>query len=1180
MGPNTSEIDTPNPFSDYRLELVFTHTDTGKTHKIPGYYAADGDAANTSADSGNIWRAHFAPDKVGEWSYLVSFRAGNDVAIDDSPTAGSSAGHFDGDHGVFTVSPTDKTGRDLRGKGHLNYVDMHHLRFAETGEYFLKAGVDSPENFLAYEDFDATPNDSDHRPDLRKSWSPHAIDYDAAEASSFTWQSGKGTEILGAINYLASKGLNSFSFLTFNIDGDDDNVFPHRIMGTVEDYEAIDDGDRWSDDAVYHDRFDVSKMAQWENIFAYGTQKGMYLHFKTQETENDQKMDGGNLGPERKLYYRELIARFGHHPALNWNLGEESTNTDSQRKEFAQWFYDNDPYQHHVVVHTYSGQQNQVYTPMLGDSSQLTGPSLQTNSATFTNVFPDTKEWVERSADAGKPWVVACDEPGDARDSLRPFDDQGDSWVDARKNALWGNVMAGGAGVEFYFGYDYAHSDLTCQDYRSRDGFWDYCRFMLEFFEQNDVPFQEMSNENSLSSNSSSWCLRKTGEEYIVFLKDGGETTLDLSGTSGSFDVRWYDPRSGGGLQLGSVPTVEGGSPSPLGDAPSESTSDWVVLVRAASSSSPSPWTYSDIGSVGVAGNSNLVGNTFTISASGSDIGGTTDEFGYLYQTAEGDGEILAQIGSLTETDAQAKAGVMIRSTTAEDSNHVSIVVTPGEGISLIHRQNNGETSIETGLSGIAPPQWLKLVRRGHMFTAYYGTDGINWTKLEDSVRAPISRSALVGVAVSSADNSSLTSAQVSGPSFVPDTFPRLLFIRGGDGTGDTDEDLADIGDFSRITGNHGWGEFADVLINAGYSLDAQLEGPVSNNSPVDLTAINLFDYAAVVFASNNADYTMAQIDALEHYVRHGGGAVFISDAHFGLNWADAPNSDQLFLDRFGLVINQDFGTYPIRRSDGDFTIPGHPIFTDVDTFDGEGVSPFVLNALPIPQGATITKLANAKNDTRNNDADPGKGSTRPVNSSDASLVTVEVDYGRVVGHFDRNTFFNERGKGTEIHHFDNMRLAINLMNWVTGELAPITPYQGWAQSHFSNLPTGRDSPMALPGEDPDGDGLYNIVEFALGTNPNAIDDDHALVTAAEMEDENVSVTIQFLRRNDEPDLGIEPEISYNLESWQPGTDHLEAISSQDLGNGYDMIRMKILPPPETVDADSVFVRVRVTPSE
>jgi hypothetical protein len=48
--------------------------------------------------------------------------------------------------GSFNVKPTNKIGRDHRGKGRLNYVGKHHYQFAEKGEWFLKAGVDSPEN--------------------------------------------------------------------------------------------------------------------------------------------------------------------------------------------------------------------------------------------------------------------------------------------------------------------------------------------------------------------------------------------------------------------------------------------------------------------------------------------------------------------------------------------------------------------------------------------------------------------------------------------------------------------------------------------------------------------------------------------------------------------------------------------------------------------------------------------------------------------------------------------------------------------------------------------------------------------------------------------------------------------------------------------------------------------------
>ena len=73
-----------------------------------------------------------------------------------------------------------------------------------------------------------------------------------------------------------------------------------------------------------------SKLDQWEVVFAHADRLGLHLHFKTQETENDQDLDGGRLGTERRLYYRELIARFAHHLALNWNLGEENTNTTAE----------------------------------------------------------------------------------------------------------------------------------------------------------------------------------------------------------------------------------------------------------------------------------------------------------------------------------------------------------------------------------------------------------------------------------------------------------------------------------------------------------------------------------------------------------------------------------------------------------------------------------------------------------------------------------------------------------------------------------------------------------------------------------------------------------------------------------------------------------------------------------
>ena len=376
-----------------------------------------------------------------------------------------------------------------------------------------------------------------------------------------TWGADKGKGLIGAVNYIASEGLNAMSFLTMNIGGDDRNVFPYVSYSNPT-------------------RMDCSKLDQWEVVFEHMDAQGIYLHFKTQETENDHLLDGGNLGDTRKLYYRELIARFSHHLALNWNLGEENTQSTAQQQAMAQYFWDNDPYRHNIVIHTYPNQQAQVYGPLSGDGSALTGASLQMGSATFGDVHGNVLQLVTGSAAAGKKWIVAADEPGDAQHALRPDNDAGNSHEDGRKNGLWGTLMAGGAGNEWYFGYGHAHSDLTCEDFRSRDNWWDYCRYALEFFTNNDVPFWNMATDNSLSSAADDYCFAEQGATYVVYLKNGGTTNLDLSAANGTFSVQWYDPRNGGSLQTGSVTQVDGGGARSLGTPPSASTSDWAILVR------------------------------------------------------------------------------------------------------------------------------------------------------------------------------------------------------------------------------------------------------------------------------------------------------------------------------------------------------------------------------------------------------------------------------------------------------------------------------------------------------------------------------------------------------------------------------------------------------------------------
>ncbi len=279
---------------------------------------------------------------------------------------------------------------------------------------------------------------------------------------------------------------------------------------------------------------------------------------------------------------------------------------------------------------------------------------------------------------------------------------------------------------------------------------------------------------------------------------------------------------------------------------------------------------------------------------------------------------------------------------------------------------------------------------------------------------------------------------------------PSVLFVRGADRSGGfleaggsdaaRTEHLADITNTSTSGGNHGWFELAQTLEGAGYALTQVVEpleigAPASGQTAgagVAFDTMDLSQYDAIVFGSNNAVYTGAQVDAIEGYIRGGGGAIFISDANFGSDWADASNSDQQFLDRFGLTVHQDQGQYSIKRSDGEFLVPDHPIFDGVDEFDGEGVTPFDVSSPDADVAVTI--LATAEGNLRLNNGTTGnmQDSSRSATATDAALFVAEVGDGRIIGHFDRNTFFNLNGAGTNINNLDNEQFALNLFEFAT----------------------------------------------------------------------------------------------------------------------------------------------------
>lgn len=567
-GPETSEWAKENPFLDYRLDVLFKNGDI--QYKVPGFFAADGNAAETSAEEGNIWKVRFLPDKVGTWTYTISFRKAKDIAISDRTDAGQPI-KIDGITGTFEITDTDKSGVDFRGKGRLVNGGHGYLAFQESGELWIKNGADSPENFLGYADFDQTlryslkttearEGEADPKERLHR-YQPHIADWKEGDP---IWQNGKGKGIIGAMNYLASMGVNSQYMLTLNILGDGKDVWPYT-----------DHNERY--------RFDCSKLDQWEIVFSHMDKLGMMMHFVLQETENECLLDNGNTDVQRMLYLRELIARFAHHPAVTWNIGEENGpaswspigQTEQQKKDMASYLKKINPYPNLVVVHTHADdeKQDEYLTPLLAYPN-LDGPSMQIGNT--SKVFDRIKKWIDYSEKAGKRWLVSLDEIGQHWKGVLP-DAIDPSHDTVRADCLWATLMAGGAGVEWYFGYAYPNNDLNCEDYRSREIWWKQSAIATSFIKS--LPLQEMRNINSPVGIKGSYCLSKGNEMYVIYLPTTSRPiNISLPGI-GEYMAEWFNPREGGELSTGTPEKIIAGTKNPAVSPAFNDGKDWVLIL-------------------------------------------------------------------------------------------------------------------------------------------------------------------------------------------------------------------------------------------------------------------------------------------------------------------------------------------------------------------------------------------------------------------------------------------------------------------------------------------------------------------------------------------------------------------------------------------------------------------------
>jgi len=154
------------------------------------------------------------------------------------------------------------------------------------------------------------------------------------------------------------------------------------------------------------------------------------------------------------------------------------------------------------------------------------------------------------------------------------------------------------------------------------------------------------------------------------------------------------------------------------------------------------------------------------MSAIGTDIWDTSDQFRYAYKNLSGNGSITVRVDSLIRSNEWAKAGVMIRETLEPGSKHAFTALTPepAHGLSFQRRPVAGQASANTDVANIPLPHWVRVTRTGNAFTAHYSADGVTWTAIAVSpaVEITMASNVFIGLAVCSHDAGIMTAAEFS----------------------------------------------------------------------------------------------------------------------------------------------------------------------------------------------------------------------------------------------------------------------------------------------------------------------------------------------------------------------------------------------------------------------------------
>jgi hypothetical protein len=168
-----------------------------------------------------------------------------------------------------------------------------------------------------------------------------------------------------------------------------------------------------------------------------------------------------------------------------------------------------------------------------------------------------------------------------------------------------------------------------------------------------------------------------------------------------------------------------------------------------------------DVGSPTAAGNTfSCDASLIELTAGGSDIWNTSDQGHLALASRSGDFDVRVRVVGLTLSDSIAKAGLIVRETSAADSRTIHVLANPPvPGRNVIEmgtRTNTTSATITLGSTyGPAniPNAWVRLRRFENTFYGYASSNGLDWVLISQTTQS-YPGTVLVGLAATAHNNS------------------------------------------------------------------------------------------------------------------------------------------------------------------------------------------------------------------------------------------------------------------------------------------------------------------------------------------------------------------------------------------------------------------------------------------